>query len=86
MIRYKVARRCHGFKGRMWEEGQIVDLEDNDIPPYHFVRTDESPITEVKTEPLVALSDMGKIPEVKGGMNAGLEKPVEPVKRGRKKT
>lgn len=37
MKKYKVIRTCHGFKRRYWEEGTIVELEDNENPPHHFV-------------------------------------------------
>ena len=37
MLKYKVVRDCHGFKGRYWTEGEIVDLPEGDNPPRHFV-------------------------------------------------
>ena len=36
MKTYRVIRKCIGFKGRMWQKGQIVDLEDHEKPPHHF--------------------------------------------------
>lgn len=43
MIRYKVERKCSGFLGRVWEAGQIVDLDDDASPPRHFVKQEEFP-------------------------------------------
>lgn len=36
MKKYIVKTRCFGFKGRLWEEGTIVDLDDDAEPPRHF--------------------------------------------------
>lgn len=41
MTTYRVARDCYGFKGGYWKEGQIVELEDDEKPPYHFQKVDE---------------------------------------------
>ena len=42
MKKYIVSRSCHGYKGRMWDEGQIVELEDGSNPPRHFQLIDEN--------------------------------------------
>lgn len=36
MKTYKVIRATVGYKGRYWNEGEIVELEDSDTPPIHF--------------------------------------------------
>lgn len=36
MKKYLVKKTNHGFKGRYWQEGQIVSFEDNVIPNKHF--------------------------------------------------
>lgn len=49
MKKYIIATTCHGYKGRMWEEGQIVELEDDDNPPRHFKLVDDF-IPKIKIE------------------------------------
>ena len=55
-MEYKVVKTNHGFKGRMWEAGQIVDLDPSDNPPKFFVPVEdlepEKPKVPHRTEPL----------------------------------
>lgn len=30
-------RRCHGFRGGTWDEGEIVDAADGEDVPRHFI-------------------------------------------------
>ena len=94
MKTYKVLRQCHGFKRRMWQKDQIVTLEDNETPPYHFKLIDAVEVPKVKEpEPdkPIPLSAMGEIPPVIGGFGASidprgnLQTPNKTVKRGRPK-
>lgn len=41
MPKYRVETKCFGFKGQLWERGQIVILGDHEKPPHHFVRLGE---------------------------------------------
>ena len=34
--KWLVLRTNHGFKGRMWLEGQVVEFADDVTPPHHF--------------------------------------------------
>lgn len=36
MKKYKVMVKCWGFKRRMWNVGEVVDLGDTEVPPRHF--------------------------------------------------
>lgn len=46
MARYIVERQCFGFKKRLWEKGQIVELDPASNPPRHF-RLLDGPVTPV---------------------------------------
>jgi hypothetical protein len=99
MKKYKVIRTCHGFKGRLWEEGQIVELEDDETPPSHFV--DYFSVEPKKEEPVIEKKDpqkpmpieVGKPIKPEGGFASSVEndlpKPIETAaqaKSGRSKT
>lgn len=43
MTKYKVIRDTHGFQGRYWNQGDIVDLDEAEKPPRHFV-----PVSDLK--------------------------------------
>lgn len=34
-------RRCHGFRGGTWDEGETVDVADGEIVPEHFIDLSE---------------------------------------------
>ena len=76
MKKYKVITTCHGFKRRYWEKGTIVELEDNENPPHHFVLVgsgedvDSGKKNPVDTSP-IAFSQM-KQPVVVGGFASSL--------------
>lgn len=97
MKRYKVIRDNVGFQRRMWREGTIVDLEDHETPPHHFVLLENVqpvniPVHDPMAAPLVehksysvATASANKIP--KTGMAAGLDSVVDAtVKRGARKS
>lgn len=50
MAKYRVDKKCFGFKGALYEEGQIVILGDHEKPPVHFKRLD-SPKAAVPVAP-----------------------------------
>jgi len=89
MKTYRVLRQCQGFKRRMWFKDQIVVLEDDETPPYHFQLieggTEETPKPVEKEKP-IPFSKLGEIPPVIGGFGASVDPRgnlEEPVKRGR---
>jgi hypothetical protein len=51
MPKYLVETKCFGYKGRLWEKGQIVVLGDTEKPPIHFKRMDGPKPEAVKPEP-----------------------------------
>jgi len=51
MVRYRVIRDTFGFKGGYWTEGQIVDLQDDEVPPKHFERLDGREVPSKAPEP-----------------------------------
>lgn len=85
MKTYRVLRQCNGFKRRMWFKDQVVTLEDNEKPPYHFQLVEDStksePIVIEKPKP-ITLAELGKQPVVVGGMNTTKEV-LEQKRRGR---
>lgn len=88
MAKYKVIRRCHGFRRRLWEEGQIVDIDPSENPPHHFVMIEDKEVPKVEPiKDVHSLADLQKTPEVKGGMGLGLpkEEPIQFRTRKRKK-
>ncbi len=38
---FKCLRRCHGFRGGMWNEGDEVEVADGEDVPRHFVPIEE---------------------------------------------
>lgn len=34
-------RKCHGFRGGLWEEGEEVDVADGEDVPRHFIPVDQ---------------------------------------------
>lgn len=84
MAKYKVVTRCHGFRKRLWEIGQIVEIDPSENPPKHFVLVQgEVPAKPVETDQM-PLSALGKSPEVKGGMASSMPF-QEPVARQTRK-
>ena len=78
-MKYKVMRKCAGFRGQLWGEetvGTIIDIDPKEKPPYHF-----QPMEEVK-EPEKAPIDPrapvevtpGKTLQVKGGFARELDR------------
>ena len=83
MAKYIVKTRCHGFRRRIWEVGQIVDIDPTENPPHHFVRIkdDATQKVEEKVSDQQPLSSFGKTPEVKGGMASSMKDVVTPIQR-----
>lgn len=50
MKKYLVKTTCHGYKGRLWDEGEIVELEDDANPPNHFQLIEDGQPVEEKIE------------------------------------
>jgi len=36
-MQYIAIRRSLGFRGRSWEEGEVVDVQDGETVPHHFI-------------------------------------------------
>ena len=91
MKKYKVIRDCHGFQRRHWLKDSIVELDDSENPPHHFVLINEEKAVEIKDPmapvpaTLSTLASYHNTPAIKTGMAVGLEKMVNPIV-GRKKT
>jgi len=73
-MEYKVINSCHGFLGRMWEKGEVVEIDPAMNPPRHFVPIEDAipdppkPVPH-RTEP-VELAP-GKQRAVEGGLATG---------------
>jgi len=75
MTWYKVKTRNHGFQKRLWEVGQVVEVpDDQPQPPHHFEKIGTPSAPEVKQPEVHTLAELGKQPEVKGGMASSLPK------------
>lgn len=78
MKTYRVKTRCFGFKRKLWEVGQIVDLGDNETPPHHFVLISSTEAKEAKkvvVEKPMSFSEMQKAEKKDaGGFASGLNK------------
>lgn len=67
--------KCFGFRGKVWEEGEIVEVLPSENPPKHFMLLEE--VSEVKktephrTEPMEMVA--GKNREVIGGLGNTME-------------
>ena len=46
MKKYRVLRDNHGFQGRYWKAGKVVEFDDDVIPPKHFLLLDGSPVVQ----------------------------------------
>lgn len=77
MSKYKVLRKCFWNK-RVWNEGNIVDIESTLNPPHHFSEiAEEEPIILEKQDIPMALSQMAKKPKVVGGFGSSIQEPEE---------
>jgi hypothetical protein len=41
MRRMVCIRRCHGFRGGLWDKGETVDVADGEDVPRHFIPVSE---------------------------------------------
>jgi len=74
-MKYKVVTSCHGFLGRMWEEGEIVEVDPSTNPPRHLVPLEDTQEDVPKPPPHRTESQdvmPGTQRSVVGGMSAGL--------------
>jgi len=89
MKKYRAIVNSHGFLRRYWERGQIVEVEDDVIPPKHFELLQEEIVEEKEeVEKPIALSQLINKEPVKVGMGAGQEAPVDnaaSIRKGRPK-
>ena len=83
MAKYKVVTRCHGFRKRLWEIGQIVEIDPSENPPKHFVLVQGEIIAKPFESDQMPLSALGRPAEVKGGMASSMPF-QEPETRTRK--
>jgi len=70
MKEYKVIRDNWGFRGRMWYKDQIVELEDDAIPPHHFelIGSSKTPKKQKsRAKGQLAYSEMSMQAKPKGG-------------------
>ena len=73
-MEYKVINSCHGFLGRMWEKGEVVEIDPAMNPPRHFVPLEDAVPDPPKPKPhrteAVELAP-GKQRAVEGGLSTG---------------
>ena len=87
MKKYRVSKACFGFKKRLWEQGTIVELEDFEEPPPHFVLVGESsPLAQpdIVHDPMKPKNFIpGQPVFLKSGMAVGLsqEAPISDPKK-----
>jgi len=103
MPKFIVEKDCHGFRNRLWKKGQIVEVSQTDLSsrlpnlkiPRHFKPLNgELPVVEDTTLQPVAISQLNRGREIKGGLAEGVAKTMpeldnrtlKPKKRTRKKT
>lgn len=63
-MKYQVTKTCHGFRNRLWREGQIVNIDDNAhdvhlIPKWFTPTSSMPPKPEVIYDP-IPISKMGR--------------------------
>ncbi len=86
---FKCIRRCHGYKRRLWEVDQTVEVgSDEEQPPHHFVAISApEPVKVVEPEKPMSLASMTNTPVITTGMAAGLDhsQPQEPETSGKRR-
>ena len=70
MKKYRVLRNTHGFQGKYWHQDDIVEFEDDVIPPKHF---------ELLTGRAEVLSAKEKIEDEKTALSQLQRKQVKPL-------
>lgn len=64
MTKWKAKYDSHGFLGRYWKEGEIVELEDGIVPNQHFDKLDPNApvaaVVEVPQDP-ATMSELQKL-------------------------
>jgi hypothetical protein len=69
-LKYIVQRKCHGFRGRLWEEGEVVEIGENENPPHHFkpleTKKAESKESSSESKDLKKAGKPGQAKEPKG--------------------
>lgn len=63
-MKYQVMKTCHGFRNRLWREGQIVDIDDNaydinQIPKWFKPTSEIAPPPDVIYDP-IPISKLGR--------------------------
>ena len=74
-MKYKVIRTCTGSRGQYWEEGKVVELDDNERVPPHLVPIEKAPEPVVKAPHRTEAYEVapGQQRKVEGGFGHGLE-------------
>jgi len=89
---YKCLRRCHGFRGGTWDEGDEVEVADGELINRHFVPKEEwEAAKEAEKRPKVKVDIMNPKPAImgqqtlnsKGGMGVSIkaDKRKKPINR-----
>lgn len=69
-MKYLVLRDCYGFKGRYWNAGTVVELDESENPPHHFQKIEKAP------EPKPAEKEIKTFSELQKAQVETEEKPV----------
>jgi len=75
-MKYKVLKKCAGFRGRLWKNvGEIVDIDPSENPPTQFQPLGEIKPVEVKPiDPRAPVEvEPGKTLKMRGGFGSTLE-------------
>ena len=74
-MKYKVLRKCAGFRGRLWKEGEIVEIEPSENPPAcNFQPLETIKPVEAKIDPRAPVEvEPGKTLKIRGGFGSTLE-------------
>ena len=86
MKKYRVLRTCSGFRGRRWYEDEIVELEDDAKPPYHFELVKGKAAEKSKPEPEKPKSFSEMTAQTKKAPEAGFAKDYDGAKHQKEKT
>lgn len=80
MRRMVCIRKCHGFRGGLWEKGEVVDAADGEDVPRHFIPEDEyddfvdnENSLRVKVDPMKVSPQLSPVPrhlQNTGGMTS----------------
>lgn len=81
-------KRCFGFRKRLWNVGQVTEIEDSESIPPHFTVLGPKPVVKDVYDPMKPINIPPGEPVIpRGGMGAGIAverldfKTMKPIKK-----